>query len=104
MRDADLDLRNQTDMDRFLLSKKPVQRATRYTRVTAFGKHFRVEDESTTHFMSYNSGVASVFQEPSSHMEDSSVNYMGVLKDILKLDYGTLSMRIILLRCEWVKT
>ena len=104
MRDANLDLRNQTDMDRFLLSKKLAQKATRYTRVTAFGKHFRVEDESTTHFVSYNTGVASIFHELSSHMEDSSVNYMGVLKDILELDYGALSTRIILLRNEWVKT
>ena len=32
-----------------------------------------------------------------------SINYVGVLKDILLLDYGGLNTQIILLRCEWVK-
>ena len=32
-----------------------------------------------------------------------TVNYVGVLRDILELDYGTLSTRVILLRCDWVK-
>ena len=45
--DAQLDFRNADDMDRFLLSTKPSQRAIRYTRVNTFGKHFRVEDDST---------------------------------------------------------
>ena len=101
--ESDLDLRNPEDMDRFLLSKNPSQRATRYTRVTAFGNHFQVEDDSTRHLLSYNSGVASVFQEAAENAEESSVNYVGVLKDVLELDYGALSTKIILLRCEWVK-
>lgn len=101
--ELDLDLRNAEDMDRFLLSKNPSQRAIRYTRVTAFGNHFRVEDDRTRHLLSYNSGVASVFQESAENAEESSVNYVGVLKDVLELDYGAISRKIILLRCEWVK-
>jgi hypothetical protein len=31
------------------------------------------------------------------------LNYIGVLKDILKLDYGPLKTQVILLRCEWMK-
>ena len=103
MRKSDLDLHNLEDMDRFLLSKNPSQRAIRYTRVTAFGNHFRVEDDSTRHLLSYNSGVASVFQEVAENTEESLVNYVGVPKDVLELDYGALSTKIILLRCEWVK-
>jgi hypothetical protein len=34
---------------------------------------------------------------------DVSVNYVGVVKDILKLDYGSLSSPVILLRCQWAK-
>lgn len=104
LQSSDVDLSNPTDMDRFLLSKKPAQRAIWYRHVVAFGKHFRVEDEKTKHLMSYNSGVASVFQQQSENGEESTVNYVGVLKDIFELDYGTLSTRIILLRCDWVKT
>ena len=103
LQSADVDLSNPTDMDRFLLSKKPAQRAMRYKRVVAFGNHFRVEDEETRHLLSYNSGVASVFQQQSENGEESTVNYVGVLKDIFELDYGTLSTRIILLRCDWLK-
>ena len=34
---------------------------------------------------------------------DVSMNYVGVLKDILQLDYGALHTQIILLPCEWMK-
>ena len=91
-------------MDRFLLSKKPAQKAMRYRHVVAFDNHFRVEDEQTRHLLSYNSGIASIFQQQLENGEESTVNYVGVLKDIFELDYGTLSMRIILLRYDWVKT
>ena len=103
LQNADMDLSNPIDMDRFLLSKKPAQRGTRYRRVLAFGNHFRVEDEHTTHLLSYNSGVASIFQQQSENGEESAVNYVGVLRDILDLDYGTLSRSIIMMRCDWVK-
>jgi hypothetical protein len=51
----------------------------------------------------YDSGVASVFEVPTIHATDVSVNYVGVVKDILKLDYGPLSRSIVLLRCKWAK-
>jgi hypothetical protein len=31
------------------------------------------------------------------------MNYVGVLKDILKLDYGPMRHPVILLRSEWIK-
>jgi hypothetical protein len=69
----------------------------------AFGNHFRVEDEASTHMQTYDSGVASVFEVPTIHATDVSVNYIGVVKDILKLDYGPLSRPIVLLRCKRAK-
>jgi hypothetical protein len=69
----------------------------------SFGNHFRVEDDTSAHLVSYNSGVASLFELPSESIGDSRVNYVGVLKDILQLDYGALHTEIILLRCEWMK-
>lgn len=103
VRDLEMDLRDPNEMDRFLLSKKPSQRATRYTRITAFGNHFRVEDETTSRLVSYNSGVASTFELPPGGTPEMFVNYVGVLQDILQLDYGGLHTQIILLRCEWMK-
>jgi len=102
--DSDIDLRIPENMDVFLLSRRPSQRATRYGRIRAFGNHFRVEDDSTTHLISYNSGVASIFQQPSGTAGESSVNYVGILKDVLELDYGAVHTKIILMRCEWVKS
>ena len=103
VRDADLDLRRPEHMDRLLLSRKPSQRATRYPRITAFGNHFRAEDDRTARLVSYNSGVASVFKETSQDARETSVNYVGVLKDVLELDYGPVQTPVILLRCEWAK-
>ena len=32
------------------------------------------------------------------------MNYVGILKDVLELDYGAVHTKIILMRCEWVKS
>jgi hypothetical protein len=40
---------------------------------------------------------------PTSDSSGVPLNYVGVLKDILKLDYGPLHAPVILLRCEWFK-
>ena len=99
-----MDATNPEELDRLLLSTKPSQRAMRYSRMKCFGSNFRVDDEGGDRFQMYNSGVAFVFEVPSTDARDVSVNYVGVLKDILKLDYGPLHTPIILFRCQWVKT
>ena len=99
-----MDATNPEELDRLLLSTKPSQRAMRYSRMKCFGSNFRVDDEEGDRFQTYNSGVASVFEVPSTDARDVLVNYVGVLKDILKLDYGPLHTPIILFRCQWVKT
>jgi hypothetical protein len=103
VRSTEVDVNNSEDMDRLLLTTKPSQIATRYTRMKAFGNHFRVADESSRRLMTYDSGIASVFHVPMADAEAMSVNYVGVLQDILQLDYGPLHSPIILLRCEWMK-
>jgi len=55
--------------------------------------------------VTYDSGVASVFQQ-SEGSEDvvlGVIQYVGILKQILKLDYGPMSSPIVLFRCSWVK-
>ena len=63
-----------------------------------------MDDGDTARFQTYNCGVASVFQVPSVDARDVSMHYVGVLKDILKLDYGPTHSPIVLFRCEWVKS
>ena len=102
--DHEHDPNNIDDMDRILLCSRPSQKATRYTRMRAFGNHFRVEDSQSALLQTYDSGVASIFEVPSMESQSEvSLNYVGVLQDILKLDYGPLRTPVILFRCEWLK-
>jgi hypothetical protein len=99
----DVDIKELEDFDKLLLCMKPSQRAIRYQRMKAFGNHFRVEDDASVRMLTYDSGVASVFQVPTEDATDVSINYVGVVKDILKLDYGPMSRPIVLMRCQWAK-
>jgi hypothetical protein len=69
----------------------------------AFGNHFCVKDAASTRMQTYDSNVASLFTVPTADARDVSVNYVGVVKGIFKLDYEPLSLPIVLLRCEWAK-
>jgi hypothetical protein len=91
------------EMDLRLLSWKPSQRATRYLRMKAYRNHFRVDDPTTTQLQTYDSGVASIFHVPTEDAREVSINYVGVLKDILKLDYEPLHTHVNLMKCEWMK-
>jgi hypothetical protein len=69
----------------------------------AFGNHFCVDDDTSRRLQTYNSGVASVFHVPIEDARDVAVNYVGIVKDILKLNYRSVHTPVILLRCEWVR-
>jgi len=100
---VDIDVTNTEDVDQLLLCKRPFQQAVRYARMKAFGNHYKVEDEASVAMLTYDSGIASVFQVPTADAMDVAVNYVGVLKDILQLDYGPLNLPVVLLRCKWMK-
>ena len=68
----------------------------------AFRNHFRVNDNTSSRLQTYDSGVASVFEVSTADSKDVSINYVGIVKDILKLDYGPLQTLVILLCYKWV--
>jgi hypothetical protein len=103
VRNHHVDPNDEDDMDRVMMCSRPSRLATRYMRMKAYGNHFRVEDPQSMTLKTYDSGVASVFYMPSVGSEEVTLNYVGVLNDILKLDYGPLRILVILLRCEWMK-
>jgi hypothetical protein len=74
-----MDPNNANDMDRVLLCSKPSQLATRYTRMKAYGNHFRVEDRQSDTLLTYDSGVASVFHIASMESASTTLPYVGVL-------------------------
>ena len=82
---------------------KPSQRAIQYSRMKAFGNHFRVDDEASARMQMYDCNIALVFQVPIVEARDVSVNFVGVVKDILKLDNGPLSSPIVILKYQWIK-
>jgi hypothetical protein len=93
----------EVDVDSLMLCTKPSQKAMRYTKMKAFENHFRVLDDTTNRMQTYDSGIASVFDVPTEDAQDVSINYVGMLRDILKLDYEPMLTPVILLRCEWIK-
>jgi hypothetical protein len=99
----DFDIGSREESDKFLLSVKPSQRAQRYRRMKSYGNSFYVDDEDLALQATYNSGIASVFTHSTSDAQDVTLNYVGMLKDILVLDYGPIQVPIVLLRCEWIK-
>ncbi len=93
------------DTDLVNLSVTPSFTALSYKKIKAYGNHFLIEDQSTNMLVTYDSGVASVFQQ-SEGSEDvvlGVIQYVGILKQILKLDHGPMSSPIVLFRCSWVQ-
>jgi hypothetical protein len=85
------------DLDTLLLCTKSRQKAMWYTRIKAFRNHFWVEDDKSIQMQTYDSNVAFIFEVLTNDVWRVSLNYVGVLKDIFKLDYGPLKTPVILL-------
>jgi hypothetical protein len=75
-----VDPNNENDMDQVLLYSRPLQLTTLYTRMKAYGNHFRVEDQQSGTLQTFDSGVASVFHISSLEPKSTTLNYVEVLK------------------------
>jgi hypothetical protein len=87
------------DQDVVALSIPPSTKACSYKRIKAYGSHFRVDDQTSVGCVTYDSGVASFFSHNNvddNHHPSRQLQYVGVLKDILQLDYRTMSTPIVL--------
>jgi hypothetical protein len=98
-----MDLSNLEDINMVLLCSKPGQTTIRYIRMKAYGNHFEVEDSRNYSLQTFDSGVAYVFDMPTTNVFEISVNYVGILKNIFKLDYSLMHNLVIIFRCEWIK-
>ncbi len=52
----------------------------------------------------FDRGVVLVFQQPYVDARSIHMNYVGMLKDIMQLDFGLVHTPIILFKCEWIKS
>ncbi len=75
-----------------------------YTKMQAYGNHFRMEDPNNRLLQTFDSGIASMFEQQIVNARDQmSIHYVEVLKDILELDYGRVQSPIIIFRFDWMK-
>jgi hypothetical protein len=54
----------------------------------------------------YDSGVASIFHQEQQSTEGTRLGvlqYVGILKDVILLNYGLISQPVILFKCDWVR-
>jgi hypothetical protein len=84
--DHPMDVNNLEDLDRVLICSRPSQTTTQYTWMKAYKNHFRVEDSKSNSMQTFVNGVALVFDVLTFDFRDLSLNFVGVLKDKLKLD------------------
>jgi hypothetical protein len=93
------------DIDFLMLSTPPSFTALSYKKMRAYENHFRVDDEQTNLLVTYDSSVASIFQQSQGKEYNvlSQIQYLGALNQILQLDYGPMSSQIVLFWCNWVK-
>ena len=59
-----VDAQNVVDVDTLLLYTKPSQKEIRYTKMKAFGHHFRIDDEAASQMQIYDISIASIFNVP----------------------------------------
>ncbi len=50
----------------------------------ACGNHFRVDDPKNRFLQTYDSGIASMFEQQIVDAREVSIQYVGIVKDILK--------------------
>jgi hypothetical protein len=61
-----------------------------------------VEELKSNSMQTYDNDIVFVFDMSIVDARDFSMNFVGVLKDIFKFDYGPMHTMVIF-RCEWIK-
>ncbi|KAG0594559.1 hypothetical protein M758_UG088300 [Ceratodon purpureus] len=97
-----LDMSNPDEHDTILLSNSPSLTCKRYCRMTAYENHYKVDDDYSRGMNTFDCGVACFESNPVS--AGAGKDYVGILQDILVLDYGDLMTPITLFSVQWKKT
>ncbi len=67
------------------------------------GNHLKVEDLKNNSMQTYDNDIALIFDMLNIDAKDFSMNFVGVLNNIFKFDYGPMHTPMIIFRCEWMK-
>jgi hypothetical protein len=99
----DMEANNLDDHDLMLLCTKHGLSIVKYVKAKGSNNNFRVLDHKTNLLQIFDSSVTLVLQQLDVDARAIQLNYVGVLKDIVQLNYGLVNTPTILLRCEWIK-
>lgn len=93
------------DADMKKLSMAPKLVTKLYSRMTAYGNHFRCDDGTSDGMVTFDCGVASILIAQGTENGEvlGQIHYVGILKHIRVMDYGRLSTPIALMECDWVR-
>jgi hypothetical protein len=62
----------------------------------AYEKQFRMEYLKNNSMQTFDSGIASIFDMSTFDAKDVSLNFVGVLKDIFKIDYHHFHTHVVI--------
>lgn len=106
MRDA-IDLALDIDEDLMSIAQPPSRLALRFSRMWAYGNHYRTDNEQFCRLHStYDSAICTIFTETveggdgDSALAEATLQYVGILKDILVVSFGAL--KVTLMRASWI--
>ncbi|KAL3699528.1 hypothetical protein R1sor_017550 [Riccia sorocarpa] len=85
-----------TDSQVLNLVNPPSFQCISYTKMKAYGNHFRVEQPGSIGYKTYDCGVATLAIEDDGHHRKGFIAYVGVVKEILELNYGFMETPIVL--------
>ncbi len=89
------------DPDFIYFTIPPSFTAFKYNEMKAYGNHFHVDNDRNNLLVTYDYVVASILQQSQGSEDEvlGAIQYVGTLKEILRLDYGPISSPIILFWC-----
>lgn len=93
--------------DLVTMSRLPSPIVKHYMSMWAYGYHFRAEDDRGRSHVSFDAGVAAIINQTcrssraDRHPVETELLYVGVVNDILRVDYGHLTLNV--LKCSWIK-
>ena len=104
-----LDAAVDIDEDLVRIAQPPLRLALRFSRMWAYGNHFRTDNEQhCRRHSTYDSAICTIFTETigggdegdSAGLAEATLQYVGILKEILVVSFGAL--KITLMRASWI--
>jgi hypothetical protein len=92
------------DEDLVRIAQAPSPLALRFSRMWAYGNHYRTDNEQySRRHSTYDSAICTIFTETvegDSGPSEATLQYVGILKDILVVSFGAL--KVTLMRASWI--